>query len=244
MIISNWRLLAFGSIFLVSCLNHQNTALQQLEQNQYEFSADDFLRAASTGDIPILILFGKAGINVNELDENNRTALMAASNSGQHKVVQLLLGAGADPLMVDVQGQDALMMASANGYTDIARMLLSRGASPDLQTNRGNTALTIAIIRGHSDVVGLLAGLTPQDQLNEALLIASSEGNGEIVAHLLSHGASVDTKDPSDQTPLMIAAQNGKFDIVKVLLAKKAGVAKFTDEKAAANLAKPPALPM
>ena len=57
--------------------------------------------------------------------------------------------------------------------------------------------------------------------VNLALLKATEAGNLQNVKTLLAKGASVDTKDPFDRTPLMLSAVGGHTEIVAVLL--KAG---------------------
>ena len=57
--------------------------------------------------------------------------------------------------------------------------------------------------------------------VNAALLKATEQGKLQQVKTLLEKGASVDTKDSFDRTPLMISAVGGHADIAAMLI--KAG---------------------
>ena len=51
------------------------------------------------------------------------------------------------------------------------------------------------------------------------LMLASSEGQLEVVKILLSNGANVNAKDKTGKTALWLAKLNGRKEIVKLLLA-------------------------
>ncbi len=57
--------------------------------------------------------------------------------------------------------------------------------------------------------------------VNAALLEATEQGRVQQVKSLLAKGASVDTKDSFDRTPLMLSAVGGHADIAAMLI--KAG---------------------
>jgi ankyrin repeat protein len=69
-------------------------------------------------------------------------------------------------------------------------------------------------------VVAFVSSCAPVD-VNLALLKASETGSLQQVKSLLAKGASVNTKDDFDRTPLMLSAFGGHADIAAALL--KAG---------------------
>lgn len=66
--------------------------------------------------------------------------------------------------------------------------------------------------------------MTSSNNINEALLLASKEGNLEGVIFLLAQGADVNVKDQENATPLMRSVSRNYIDIVKILLEKGADV--------------------
>src|SRR5437667_8658655 len=60
--------------------------------------------------------------------------------------------------------------------------------------------------------------------VNGDLLAAAREGDLAAVKAALSNGAALETKTPYGQTPLYLAAMNGREDVVRFLLDKGASV--------------------
>ena len=63
------------------------------------------------------------------------------------------------------------------------------------------------------------------------LIIASTNGNLELVKLFISKGAEIDSKDRYDYTPLIIASHDGRVDIVKELIKHSANVNAADDEE-------------
>src|ERR1051325_5960663 len=60
--------------------------------------------------------------------------------------------------------------------------------------------------------------------VNEDLLSASRAGDLTAAKAAIEHGAAIETKTSYGQTPLYLAAMNGREDVVKFLLEKGASV--------------------
>ena len=58
--------------------------------------------------------------------------------------------------------------------------------------------------------------------MNEELLVASGDGNFNMVSELLNKGAYVNAKNNSGETALIKASEKGHKDLVNLLLAKGA----------------------
>ncbi len=214
--------LLFMCLGLTSCSNPEKTAMKTLSSRDYTFTAEDYIAAASSGDIDSVQLFHTAGMNVDATDANGNTALIQSAMNGRKDVVEMLLGTGADPTIANSAGRDALISASAKGYDDVARLLIERGADVNAEDEEGWIPLSIAAYNGHSNIVELLSGEASQEQLNDSLLLASFSGDAAVIRYLLGQGAYINGRSPEGQTPLMIAAQNGNQEAVRMLLQNQA----------------------
>jgi len=209
-------------LVLGACSSPEKLAVKALAKNQYQLTAEDFLLAASVGDIPSLILFQKAGFDIDATDANGRTALIEAARKGRSDAVGWLIQAGATTTMADLRGRDALIAAAGGGYTGIVRSLLQHGADSELRDAAGWTGLSLAAYKGQAETVTLLANQADPSRLNEALLLACFIGHVETISKLLSHGADLNCKSPENLTPLMITAKKGRVDAARFLLEKRA----------------------
>jgi ankyrin repeat protein len=121
------------------------------------------------------------------------TPLMVAAASGQEEIVEALIGAGADLYLADVDGATALEHATRNGQA---------GAAQRIQAAMAKVPRNV----------------DPEIDL----IYAASKGDGPTVRQLLAAGVKVDTRDVRPRsngfTPLMLAAQAGHLEIVRMLL--------------------------
>ena len=135
---------------------------------------------------------------------------------------------------------------SQDKYVETLRVLVDAGAQMDDATQRqvsealggvstvakhGAAALTAAAERGdQAAVCKLVAAGTPVDALDAegwtALTCAAFAGHTAVVTVLLGLGASLTTTKtaPPISSPLMVAAQNGKVEVVQALVAAGAAV--------------------
>ena len=228
--------LSFG--FLVGCGDPEENASASLADLGYRGTVGDYLLAAETGDLRALELFHEAGIAVDALDEAGDTALMRAAATGKEEVIQVLLDAGADPHLISQAGRTALMNAAESGQAEVLELLLARGGDFQTRDAEGWTALKLAAFHGRADVVEILAERVDQDLLDQALLVASFQGDTAVIDQLINHGAYINTRSPENMTPLMISAQAGNEDAVKLLLQNQANPYALDDsERTAADLA-------
>ncbi len=134
----------------------------------------------------------RAGVDVNALDKNGRTALTVAIQEQSAKVLPVLLNArGINLSTPNKYGESPLMMAIISNQTALAKQLIARGAA----TNKG--------------------GWSP-------LHYAATRGNVEVMRLLLARDAYIDAKAPNLATPLMMAAQFGDEAAVRFLLSRQA----------------------
>jgi len=140
-------------------------------------------------------------------------------------VLNDLLDRGFDPNTRNEKGQLGLVLAMQEHSLKAARALLARPATDMNALNQsGESALMLAAIKGDLEGVQLLLGKGAK--INQpgwsAIHYAATGPEPKIVELLLQRGAEVDARSPNDSTPLMMAAQYGSEDSVKLLLARGA----------------------
>jgi N-acyl-D-amino-acid deacylase len=194
------------------------------------------IRAALYGSVHDVERLIAAGADVNEATAGGMTPLMAAVHDAAK--VRVLLAAGAEPSRVAPTGHTALQLAAAySGAIESVRLLLARGIAVDVPVVRGNlrgvTPLACAVQRGDTATAMLLLdrgaavdGVKP-GQVGP-LVAATFQGDSEMVEWLVARGAEVDTTVQDDfsnaSTVLMVAAEDGRADVVNALLRRGAAV--------------------
>ncbi|EAZ27990.1 hypothetical protein OsJ_11952 [Oryza sativa Japonica Group] len=136
------------------------------------------------------------------VDESGRTLLDLAVGLGRADIVQVLLEYGADADKPS-RGRTPLETAAASGECLIAELLLANGATP-----AGSDALHVAAAAGHNDVLKLLLGKP-----------ASASPSSASSASFSCSFTSIDAAGRDGKTPLRLAAEAGRRDAVKALLA-------------------------
>ncbi len=155
--------------------------------------------AAMREDVTEVRALLKRGADVNAAQGDGMTALHWAAQHGSLELAEMLLYAGANPRAATRIGPyTPLMVAARGGYGPVVSRLLEAGASVDAATNSGVTALHLA----------------------------AASGSAEAVSALLDRGAAVDAVESSwEQTPLMWAADNGRTEVIGLLVLAGADVA-------------------
>ena len=103
-------------------------ARMKLGQMDIDYSIENFVKTAASGDLVTIKLFIQAGIDINATGNNDWTALMAAANNGHIETVTTLIKAGANVNAKDEGSWTALMFAANNGHKKIVSVLINAGA--------------------------------------------------------------------------------------------------------------------
>ncbi|MGH0177252.1 UNVERIFIED_CONTAM: hypothetical protein FKN15_074851 [Acipenser sinensis] len=173
--------------------------------------------AAHYENLNVAQLLLNRGASVNFTPKNGITPLHIASRRGNVIMVKLLLDRGAQ---IDSQTKDELTplhCAARNGHARIIEILLDHGAPIQAKTKNGLTPLHVAVHHNHLDVVKLLLskGSSPHNSARNQLEVATS---------LLQFGASANSESLQGVTPLHLAAQEGRPDMVDLLISNQANV--------------------
>lgn len=150
------------------------------------------------------------------------TALWCAAGAGHFEVVRLLVSHHANVNHTTITNSTPLRAACFDGRLDIVRYLVENKADISITNKYNNTCLMIAAYKGHTDVVKFLleqgANLNAKAHCGAtALHFAAEAGHLEIVKELVSSKAAM-VVNGHGMTPLKVAAESCKADVVELLL--------------------------
>lgn len=200
-----------------SCRKPGDAVKTDLGEAGYQLTTADWFRASRANDAAALKKFIAGGFAVATPNETGDSALHAAAYAGAQESADFLMDRG---LSVDLRGaldRTPLMAAVMGNQTAMVRWLLRQGADPRAKDKEGFGPLMLAVREGKS---GAVEELAPYDRenLDPAILLAALVGQTEVIDTLTNYGASVYARMEDGRTPLMIAAENGHAESVKLLL--------------------------
>ncbi|XP_023258424.1 protein fem-1 homolog B [Seriola lalandi dorsalis] len=146
--------------------------------------------AAGAGHFEVVRLLVSHRANVNHTTITNSTPLRAACFDGRLDIVRYLVEHKADISITNKYNNTCLMIAAYKGHTDVVKFLLEQGANPNAKAHCGATALHFAAEAGHLEIVKELVHC-------QAAMVVNGHG----------------------MTPLKVAAESCKADVVELLLA-------------------------
>jgi hypothetical protein len=190
--------------------------------------------AARAGDIAAVRALLRRGVPVDAVDAQGATPLQRAVEGGHLPVLRALLSRplGRAPL------SDALFWAAVRQDVRATQALLAAGADPNGRDDGGASPLFRAVYhpKAEPDVARLLvkSGAQSTDTLmvrhigaapraTTALHAAATVAPVEVVQVLASVAKTKDVKDATGRTPLMIATEHGRADVVAALTNGRTG---------------------
>lgn len=145
----------------------------------------------------------------------------AAIRRDRADVIQDLLRRGFDPNTPDPQSQKGLLIAVGVPSPEAAKALIAWPQTDlNILNSADESALMLASLRGYEDLVAalIMRGAYVNKPGWAALHYAATNGHLSIMKRLLEAHAFIDAESPNGTTPLMMAAQYGSIDAVKLLL--------------------------
>ena len=212
---SHFALLFCALIFnsLLGCSTHPTAS---------STPANEFVRAASKGDVKSIEVFLKSGMPVDTTNAIGTTAAMAAAAKGQVAVLDLLVGHNANLTFTDDSGDNVWSFAITEHQLPTVQFLVDHKLNPNLLVYKDLSPLFIAVLQHQPKIVALLLKAGAQaDFLTDSggpLHSALRVGDLESAKLLIEAGAPINRQDPEGETPLMIAASIGMDDMVSLLL--------------------------
>lgn len=182
------------------------------------------------------------GAQVSAKSKTGFTALLFAVRDAHIDAVKALLKHGANVNDVAPDGTNALNMAVVNAYFELASVLLDAGADPNMPDPRGSALHTIAWLRkpGTDGAAGV--GNTPHGPPPQTGDLSSLDLAKKLLARGANPNVRIDWKEPRfgkeggtarnppniqlgrhflsyrGATPFYVAAKNGDYKYMKVLL--------------------------
>ena len=164
--------------------------------------------------------------DANAVNSRSWAPLHFASWDGHPKVARVLLEHGADVNFKNFWEVTPLrLLSERDGNLKLAQLLLERGADPNIRSTSGWDSLYIALMYDHLDLAQLMLkhGADPnaRDADGDTLLhISSREGDWKVAKELMKLNVDVDVNARDDQgrTPLQVALERGREEVVQILL--------------------------
>lgn len=170
--------------------------------------------------VSIINLLIARGANVRGVSKHGKSALKCASCEGRFDVVELLLKAGADPKQLE---WTELMYAIAFGSIEETKRLIDSGYDGSAWDSCNRTPWILSLQVSDIEKAKLLLpsevarskyGTSEEPEL----MYAIKSNNVELLKWLIKEGFDVETADYFGNTPLMVAAERGATNCVRVLL--------------------------
>lgn len=118
---------------------------------------DELVMSVRKNDLVNVLRLIDLGVDINQPDSMNQTALTMASFRGNYDMIKLLIENGADVNAIAKDGNTALINAVKRNKLKIIKLLMDNGADPSIKNNEGKTALEIAVGRNnYEEILNLL----------------------------------------------------------------------------------------
>ena len=239
---------------MIAALQNQKTKVKMLLNAGAEVNVQDnlgqtalhrILEENKKDIVELLIEYG-ADINISGPDFMGReTPLMKAARNGSINLVKILLKAGARVNDRDISDDTALIYALQEGKNDIVKLLIKNRADLNIDEKnfRGKKPLILAAEKGNINAVRMLldagANINARDMYGYSALGRAIESNKiDIIQFLIKRGADVELEGSFlNEKPLILAAEKGNINAVKILLDAEAKVDAQSNGKTALRMA-------
>ncbi len=180
------------------------------------------VRAVAHGDMDEVNKLLRAGVNVDEAEDDGTTALYVAVESEEYEMVLRLLRAGANANALRENGENILFTLDDDDEVELIHLLIRSGAKVNQASNDGNTPLMRFAEWDDEELIQTLvaSGAQVNAQNKEgltALMIAAREGNPETVKALLAAGADIHLRNHERENALQVAIEADEEECAELL---------------------------
>jgi uncharacterized protein len=170
-----------------------------------------------------------SGLDLNEIDDAGRTAVMIAVIHRKYKFLEELINAGADLNLRDIINLETALMFSISMNDIIStKMLIDAGADPNIQDQHGKTALYYADPYKELDAFKYLLSynktninIKKRNDYNALMYYIISTSNQILEPILINSGIDLNSQNYKGDTALMLAVSNKREKVIDELI--KAG---------------------
>ena len=185
--------------------------------------------ASCENDIPALLLFIKAKVDVDEQDDAGQTCLHKSAQWGFLTQLRILISVGYRLDIPDVQSKTPLIVATQSNHELIVEELIKLGANVHYVPKDGKNVLVYAVWNGNMKLVRVFldCGVDVNQVIDNgetSLLFACQKGNLSIISYLLDRGANVHNSVRNGWTILHQAVEQGNISVCRLLLERGADV--------------------
>ena len=181
----------------------------------------------------IVELLIKSGSNINEINNDGRTALIITIIHGYrhsyYEVIKLLIKSGINVDTQDKYQNTALIQSIWSGHKEIVELLIKAGASLNLKNNKNKTALDEANESQHKDILSFMIDSQKKREeivkLKQELFNAIKFGDFNNVRELIKK-VTLNLHDENGNNVLHLAAINNQAQIFKLVLGVRADLIK------------------
>ena len=179
--------------------------------------------AIQRGDKPELFdLVMAADPSLNHVDENRVSPFLQAIYYGHSGMAKKLANAGCDVNVKDRFERPVIYEAASNGMGELVELLIENGGNVRESDSNGTTAFMmlchsgqLELVKEHFDIA--LATQVNNDNQN-CLSYAAFSNSPELVEYLCEKTDLENTADQWGRTPLLVACEQDKIEIAKILL--------------------------
>ncbi|EAY12364.1 ankyrin repeat protein, putative [Trichomonas vaginalis G3] len=216
-------------IDLEYCRKYKNLESFLVVLDQSKFLINSFILSPMFNIPSICQYFLSHGVDINETDDYQRTALHSAVEYNSKETAEFLISHGANINKKDKDRQTALHYAAIFNRKETAELLISHGANINEKDKCKKTALHSAAEYNSKEIAALLishgANINENDKFRKTALHYAAEKNTKEIAELLiSHDANINKKDKCKKTALHYAVENKSKEIVELLISHGANI--------------------
>ncbi|XP_071138004.1 transient receptor potential cation channel subfamily A member 1 homolog isoform X4 [Mytilus edulis] len=195
--------------------------------------------ASKAGDVKSVKLLVDYGARIDVRNIEMATPLHIAAQYNHKDIVEFFLRQPKPPIEYrDKDGFSPLLIAATYGHAETIHQLLRKGADYEAVEKNDKTAVYLACEEDKPEALSaLLKYKAVRNMINtgdrfdyDPLHIAAMKGFLQVLKILIENSADVDSKNEEEQTPLHLAADNGRTNCVRELLIADHSAANDEDE--------------